>query len=258
MLIIAATASSHADIGIIVALNSTVEDFKKTADIKAVTKKSGRDFFAGTLGGERIILVRSPMGKVNNAITAQTLLSCFPVNAVYSISPAGALSGNLEIGDVIAVTSVFQHDFGTIKPYGFIWSKVPNSMDATNQQGDDDTLDPRLITPVLNVWKKMKTHHAMNTGILVSGDQFIASRDKNEWLGKKFSASAVDMGGAAIAQTCLANQVPCCLIRIITDKAGIEARSDFNASANGYRTDIDLTKVLINVFKDKKTIRGQQ
>ncbi|MBA3016054.1 MAG: 5'-methylthioadenosine/S-adenosylhomocysteine nucleosidase, partial [Proteobacteria bacterium] len=230
ILIFAVTAISHADIGIIVALNSTVEDLKKAADIKTATKKSGRDFFAGTLGGERIILVRSPMGKVNNAITAQTLLSCFPVDVVYSISPAGALSENFGIGDVVVVTNAFQHDFGTIKPYGFIWSKVPTSTDATNQQGEDDTLDPSLITPVLNVWKKMKTHHKMAIGILVSGDQFIASRDKNEWLEKKFAASAVDMGGAAIVQTCLANQVPCCLLRIITDEAGVEARGDFNAS----------------------------
>lgn len=257
LLIFVVAVTSRADIGIIVALDRTVQDFKKVADIKGVTKKAGRDFLTGNLEGERIILVRSPMGKVNNTITAQTLLSSFPVDIVYSISPAGSLSENFGIGDVVVVSSTLQHDFGTIKPYGFIWSKVPNSADATDQQGDN-TLDANLIKPVLTAWKKMQTQQKMNTGILVSGDQFIASRDKNEWLKNKFNADVVDMSGAAIAQTCLANQVPCCLLRVITDKAGVEARGDFNASVNGYRTDIDLAMVLRNVFKDKKAMRAQQ
>lgn len=258
LLIFAVPVICHADIGIIVALDSSVQSFKHIADITSVTKKSGREFFTGNLGGEQITLVRSPMGKVNNAITAQTLISSFPVTTIYSISPAGALSGNLEIGDVVVATKALQHDFGTIKPYGFIWSKLPNSTSSTTQNGESFPLDESLLLPVMTAGKSMRTQHKMDIGILVSGDQFIASRDKAQWLAKKFNASAVDMGGAAIAQTCQANQVPCCLLRVITDRAGVEARGDFNSSVKESRTDIDLAKVLQKVFQDKKVPRERQ
>ncbi len=80
--------------------------------------------------------------------------------------------------------------------------------------------------------------------IIVSGDQFIASAEKRDWLYKKFKAAAVDMGAAAIAQVCYANRTPVILIRVITDSADSAARTMFRQSMPGYQTTIDLPELV--------------
>jgi adenosylhomocysteine nucleosidase len=253
----ALSTKGYADTGIIVALDSTVHDFIKIADFNGgIINTAGREFHSGILGGEKIVLVRSPMGKVNNAITAQLLISQFPIDTIYSISPAGALAENLNKGDVVIATGTYQHDFGAIKPYGFIWSMVP--VPSVNDKKTYNILDAALVKTVLSAGKSFKTMNSIVGGILVSGDQFIASLDKKNWLRKKFNAAAVDMGGAAIAQVCHSNRVRCCLIRVITDMAGIEARSDFAESISASRSDIDLPRTIKFILKNLNETRTGQ
>nr|MBF0221619.1 5'-methylthioadenosine/S-adenosylhomocysteine nucleosidase [Desulfobulbaceae bacterium] len=256
-LVFVVRSACWADTGIIVALDSTLQGFNNSADFNAgIKQKAGREFYSGSLGGTKIVLVRSPMGKVNNAITAQVLLSEFSIDSVYSISPAGSLVGNLEKGDVVVATTVYQHDFGSIKPYGFIWSKTPV---RNNQEADAyNVLDRSLVKSVLEVNRSLKIWGNLTEGILVSGDQFIASSDKKKWLMEKFKASAVDMGGSAIAQVCYSNKVKCCLIRTITDEAEVEARADFNESVTASSSAPDLVRMMKEILKSRKEKRGLQ
>lgn len=250
------TTTCLADTGIIVALESTLQSFIRFADLNAgIKKKAGREFYSGSLGGKKIVLVRSPMGKVNNAITAQILLSEFAIDTVYSISPAGSLVDTLDKGDLLVAATVYQHDFGSIKPYGFIWSKVP----VTNDQKVDtyNILDSFLAKSAIEVSRSLKTRKNIIGGILVSGDQFIASKDKKKWLKEKFDASAVDMGGAAIAQVCYSNNVKCCLIRTITDEAEVEARADFNESVSANSSE-DLPRIMAEILRSGKDTRVSQ
>jgi adenosylhomocysteine nucleosidase len=247
-LAIAVTATVYADTGIIVALDSSLGDFLKVAHINGMITKADRKFYSGTLGGEKIVLVRSPMGKVNNAITAQILISQFPMDRVYSISPAGALTEGLEVGDIVVANTTYQHDFGTAKPYGFIWGMVPVPSERNEAY---NVLDASLIKTILEAGKSLKNRNKMMAGILVSGDQFIASASKKKWLQAKFNAGAVDMGGAAIAQVCYSNNVRCCLIRVITDQAEIEARTDFAESVAASRSDIDLPRIMADILSNR-------
>ncbi|MCD4777928.1 MAG: 5'-methylthioadenosine/adenosylhomocysteine nucleosidase [Desulfobacterales bacterium] len=239
---------SLADIGIIVAFNSNLEQIKKSLKIKEISKKAGREFYSGKINNIDVVLVRSPMGKVNNAITAQALLSHYPVTSVVSIAPAGSIDKGLNIGDIIIATEVFQHDFGTIKPYGFIWSRVP---DGTNRDEPGYNLaDKRLRKlAILYANNKKKTKNRIIEGIIVTGDQFISAQNKKEWLFKKFKAMAVDMGAGAIAQVCYANRVSFCILRIITDKAKIGARINFEKSIPGYQSDIDILKFVKGILQ---------
>jgi adenosylhomocysteine nucleosidase len=244
LLALFATGTVHADVGIITALDTTLEQIKKNIDITEYSTVAGRDFFKGTLQGTRVILVRSPMGKVNNAITAQLLMATFSAGAVISISPAGAVSPQIKIGDVILATEVYQHDFGTWKPYGFIWSKTPAYQESasTNYNRFPGLTGQRI--PQQFIAELSTATNTIFQDIIVSGDQFIASAEKRDWLHKKFEAAAVDMGAAAIAQVCYANRTPVILVRVITDSAGSGARTMFTQSMPGYQTTIDLPKLV--------------
>lgn len=238
----------YAKTGIITALNSTQEQLKKKIKITGYSTIGGRKFYMGKLGETEIILVHSPMGKVNNAVTTQLLISTYAPSNVLSISPAGAIGPEIRKGDIIVATEVYQHDFGTWKPYGFIWSKTPVYVRAVSM---DYNHYPQSI--LLKNFKQKKSGKLRNVnkimkGVLVSGDQFIASSKKRDWLHKKFDASAVDMGGAAIAQTCYVNKTPVKLIRIITDDAHLDARTAFADSMPSYNTTIDLTAFIENIL----------
>lgn len=237
-----------AEAGIIVALNSTLEQIKKDMKTERISRKSKRVFYSGEINGINTVLVRSPMGKVHNAVTTQALLSSHPVEYIISIAPAGAVGNNIHIGDAIVARKVYQHDFGTIKPYGFIWGRVPDG--TGRDEPGYNTADIRLMKTVLYHGGIFQKTNRITGGIIVSGDQYISSLAKTEWLRKKFEASAVDMGAAAIAQTCHANGIPYCIIRIITDKSTVNARSDFEKSVFAYQSDINIPEFLKKIIQN--------
>lgn len=220
--------AAHAKTGVIVARTDTFAAIKDLLHNSHVENHASRQYVTGEYGGERIVLVRSPMGKVNNAVTAQILFSRFEIDSVISIAPAGALEEGMEVGSIILAEKVFQHDFGTEKPYGFIWSKTPDGRGWT-----EEGYHAHLKTgPMREELQRLAAQEdwPFFVATVVSGDQFITSRPKREWLRRKFKASAVDMSAAAIIQTCFANGVECGILRIITDQADESARSDFEAS----------------------------
>jgi adenosylhomocysteine nucleosidase len=211
VLLLLGTAS--ADIGLICTLKGEQEQILNRLKIRDIVTKAKRDFYRGTLNGTKVVLVRSPMGKINNAITAQLLASSFPVDTIVSIGFAGGVDGQVKRGDVAVSTNAVQHDFGTVKPYGFIWEKSP-------EIGEPRELESRI-------WAEAKGYAF---GTLASGDQFIASKEKSSWLKKKFNAVAVDTGSAAIYEVCKQNGIKCLFIRVISDAADIEGRINFNQS----------------------------
>ena len=61
------------------------------------------------------------------------------------------------------------------------------------------------------------------TGVIVTGDAFVASPAKKEALRKEFKADATEMEGAAVAQICWQRRVPCLILRSLSDSAGAKA-----------------------------------
>ena len=207
ILVFVLTQYSSADVGIIVASNTNLELLKNKLVIKETGQKAARVFYSGELGGKGVVLVRSPMGKVNNAITAQVLLSSFNITSIVSIAPAGAVQKGLNIGDGVIATEVYQHDFGTVKSYGFVWGRVPDgtSWDDPGYNNTDKSLRKSALIYAGNI---KGAPNKVVEGVIVSGDQFISSEQMKKWQSKKFKAAAVYMGAAAIAQVCYENNTP--------------------------------------------------
>ena len=77
-------------------------------------------------------------------------------------------------------------------------------------------------------------------GRILSGDQFIADRDKVKQLHLELYGSCTEMEGAAVAQACQMNDIPFVIIRSMSDKADGSAHVNFAeftqlASDNSYR-----------------------
>ncbi|NLJ29543.1 5'-methylthioadenosine/adenosylhomocysteine nucleosidase [Desulforhabdus amnigena] len=205
---------ASADIGLICTLQGELQEALGHMKTEQRFHEAERDFYRGIMEGKRVVLVRSPMGKVNNAITAQLLASRFHVDRIVSIGFAGAIDPSLEVGSVVVSERTLQHDFGVTKPYGDVWE-----------------LPPTLGKPAEAEAGGWASSRGYAYGTILTGDRFVAAKEKRDWLRKKFSASAVDMGAAAIQEVCIQNGIPCLFIRIISDKAGSDARDHFDRSA---------------------------
>jgi len=235
-LLLLLTEFAYADIGIICSLKGEQEEVLRALQREEKIYKAGREFHKGILDGVKVVLVRSPMGKVNNAITAELLVSQFGIDVIVSIGFAGAVDDELKIGDVVIAADAVQHDFGTIKPYGFIWGKPPDIGKAGKIN--------------LKRWLETKKYHY---GTICSGDQFISSEEKRDWMKKKFDAKAVDMGAAAIFEVCKQNGIPCLFIRVISDRADLEGRMHFNVWArNGNFKSIFTLREFLTMYAEKE------
>ena len=68
----------------------------------------------------------------------------------------------------------------------------------------------------------------MQDGVIATGDQFIASKERKDWIAQTFNADAIEMEGAAVAVVCDALDVPFFVLRAISDAADMDARFDFD------------------------------
>lgn len=165
-----------------------------------------------------LIVVKSGVGKVNAAMVTQYLISRFPLRAVISQGVAGAVDSSLNIGDIVLGTSHIQHDLD-VTALGFQKGEIPYS----NLR--EFPADVALVKRAQEACHKLG--FAFVTGKIVSGDQFISDSDAIHTLGKDFSAYAVDMEVAAIAQVCHINRIPFLSAKSISDRADKNAHVDF-------------------------------
>ena len=54
---------------------------------------------------------------------------------------------------------------------------------------------------------------------------------RKEWIGRTFGAIACEMEGAAVGQVCFVNDVPCNVMRVISDRGGEDSGREYAENA---------------------------
>lgn len=202
----------------------------------------GLSFFRGTLSGRTVVLGRVGFGKVNAALAATLLAEHFKPEALIFTGSAGALNPDFIQGDVVVAVNTAYHDFGEIvsksdnNPTGFIPWQTRNPITGT-QNPLFFPADERLRAAAVTAGRTVKLIPAEEgtqvrppkvfEAVIVTGDTFISDRIKSQDLKNQFDADAVEMEGAAVAQICWQFQVPCLVIRSISDRADGTAHLDY-------------------------------
>ena len=207
-------------IGIIGAMELEVEQLKKEMAVESVIKKAGMDFFEGTLNDVPVVVVRSGIGKVNAALCVQILADVFQVSHVINTGVAGSLNAKLDIGDILISRDVLHHDMdATI--FGYQPGEVP-------QMGFREfKADERMMELAREACEKANPDIHVMFGRVVSGDQFISSKEVKERLIAQFQGDCTEMEGASIAHGAYLNSLPFVIIRAISDKADDSAEMDY-------------------------------
>ena len=235
LLLVADTAAAQSVVGIL-GIASEVRPFEQQMQNGRDVAVNGYVFRAGVLNGRDVVIGRSGAGKVNAAIVATLMLSRFKPAAVFFSGTAGALDPALRQGDVVVGATVAQHDAGALTAAGMRRSGLRNVVTGE--------LEPVLVPAPLALLATARgaiqalTLPSMKTpdgervprvleGVIVTGDVFLTDPVRRDELRSVLGATAVEMEGAAVVQTCRQFAVPCLVVRGITDRADTDAGSDY-------------------------------
>lgn len=208
-------------LAIIGAMDEEVQLFKEHMRDVKIHKKAGMEFFEGDLYDKELVLVKCGIGKVNAAICTQVLVDDFNVDKVIFTGVAGGLDPRIEVGDIVISSDCIQHDFDATA-FGYRLGEIPR-LDKVEFEADKE-----LMELALNSSKTITAFPKVYTGRILSGDIFVASKEKALELGEKFQGLCVEMEGAAVAQGCYLNGVKFVIIRSMSDKADGTAHEDFS------------------------------
>ena len=234
-------------IGIIGAMDSEVDNLIARMDGPSVTVYAQRQFITGQLAGKDVVVVKSGIGKVAAAITAQMLIDRFGVGALLNTGMAGGLDPRLAVKDLVVATDALQHDFD-LTAFGHARGYIGG--------GGDDTVptrftaDAALVAQALTAAAQVLPNGSKAiTGTVASGDVFVDDSGLKAVLRDDFGAAAAEMEGAAIAQTAAANGVPFLIIRTISDLAEHDASVSFD-ELERYAGQLagDITTALLNTL----------
>lgn len=207
-------------IGIIGAMDLEVDHLKSEMTVAKIVTKANMDFYEGTLNGASVVIVRSGIGKVNAALCVQILADVFEVSHVINTGVAGSLNAKLDIGDILISKDALHHDMD-VTIFGYKLGEVP-------QMGFREFVaDERLAALAKEACEKVNPDINAVIGRVVSGDQFISSKEVKEKLITEFQGDCAEMEGASIAHGAHLNNIPFVIIRAISDKADDSAEMDY-------------------------------
>ncbi len=186
-------------------------------DIKE-TEFANNKYYEVSYNGMDIVIAYSKIGKVFASLTATTLIEKFGCNKLLFSGVAGAINSDLKIGDLIIADKLCQHDLD-ITAFGHPHGYVPGG-DVFIKTSEELRAIAKNVAEENNL--------KVLEGTIATGDQFVHSNDRKEFIQKTFKADALEMEGASVAVVCDALNVPFFILRAISDSADMDAGFDFD------------------------------
>ncbi len=170
--------------------------------------------FEWTDGEKKWVVMQSGMGKVCAASMCQMIIDTYQVDTFFEFGFAGGLVDRLNIGDIVVVTGVSEHD-------------VPNRPEIQREQ---ETWRERLFDASASSISKFATTLSTNPNVTITkasvicGDMDVYNREVRDRIAKESGAIAVNWESSAIVDVCAINNVKYVGVRVISDLC-IEADS---------------------------------
>jgi len=182
------------------------------------TEYAGNVYYEAEYKGLELVIAYSKIGKVFSALTAATMIEKFGAEKLLFSGVAGGINPSLKIGDLIAATSLCQHDVD-ITAFGHPDGFIPEGKLFTIS-------DAALLVMAKEVALEMDK--SLIEGVIATGDQFVADEKRKNWISDTFKADALEMEGASVAVVCDALDVPFFILRAISDTADMDAGFNFD------------------------------
>ena len=166
-------------LGIIGAMDEEIETLLSAMMERESVERAGSIFHTGKLENTKVVVVKCGIGKVNAALCAQILCSCYQITHLVNTGIAGSLNANIDIGDIVLSVDTIEHDMDAVA-FGYPLGQIPR-MDTLAFKADD-----KLRALAKKVCQEVVPEISVFEGRVVSGDQFISDKKKKDWLVENF------------------------------------------------------------------------
>ncbi|MFD2201994.1 5'-methylthioadenosine/adenosylhomocysteine nucleosidase [Shivajiella indica] len=213
----------------------------------------GIDFYKGKINGKKVVVLKAGVGKVNASYSTAVLTQNFGIDALIFTGVAGGLHPESLPGDIIIGDRLFQHDFGKFDQEGF---EVTTYRELTGAHQTDLFIPSDSILVFKS--KQAAQQVAFNalsgrnpnvfTGLIATGDMFVSSPEKAQWLFGEYGALAAEMEGAAVGHICRTLDIPFVVIRSCSDNANHDARVNFEQFVGP--ASINSSRLVLSILED--------
>lgn len=208
-------------VGIIGAMEQEVALLKQQLTNATTSTIANFEFYRGQLQGVDVVLVQSGIGKVTAAVATTLLIHQFQPDCVINTGSAGGFDEELAVGDIVISSEVRHHDVD-VTAFGYEPGQVPRLPAAF-------IAHPELIAAAEQSITKLGFCRTKK-GLITTGDVFMCDPERIAKTRATFPTMlAVEMEGAAIAQACYQLNTPFVVIRSLSDIAGKESPTSFEA-----------------------------
>ncbi len=215
-------------VGIMCATQKELDPLLARLENKREEQRLLRSFVTGEYAGLTVI---GGVGKVNGAITAQSLIQNFGVEKIIFTGLAGGLDETIQIGDVVIGAEILHHDLDM---------KVMENDQFPGMPTDFFRGDPELLALCQGLGDNLRF------GRIVTGEAFITAKERDGII-QRFHPQCVDMESAAVAQVCWFFQVPLLVIRALSDNADEEVEGVY--SENSQWTSVSALQVVFRLLE---------
>ncbi len=153
-------------------------------------------FYIGSMNGVRVVIFRTGVGRLRATEIIRVFFEHFEPRLLISAGFGGALTPELDIGDIVLVNDIVELQTGRSDWQGFV--------------------------PSLN------GQFNFHKGRLVTSDQMVISGRDKTGLGETHKAIVVDMETSAVAAKCRKHNVPMIGVRAISDRANEDLPPEIN------------------------------
>ncbi len=158
-------------------------------------------------GDGKWVIMQSGMGKVRAASMCQLIIEKYQVDTFFEFGFAGGLVDILNIGDIVVITGVSEHD-------------VPNRSEIQREQ---ETWRERLFQVSSSSISKFADTLSTDPNVtltkaaVICGDMDIYNREVRDKIAVESGAVAVNWESSAIVDVCAINNIKYVGIRVISD-----------------------------------------
>jgi len=200
------------------AMEEEIEPLLAHFDSVNIVEFAKNKYYEVSYNGLDIVIAYSKIGKVFASLTATTMIEKFGCDTLLFSGVAGGINPELKIGDLIIANKLCQHDLD-ITAFGHPNGFVPGGAIFVESSKD-----------LNNIAKKVASENGLKVieGTIATGDQFVHSVERKNFIESTFKADALEMEGASVAVVCDALNVPFFILRAISDTADMDAGFDFD------------------------------
>ncbi len=176
----------------------------KLTDVSRETY-GGVEYHLGHLGDKQVVVCCAGMGKANAAATTQVLITKYGAGCIIFSGIAGNMTSKIGIGDVVIGKTVLYHD----AQLDMICQNPPFLTEYTG--------DPALIAAAQAACEAQGVKALV--GKIATGDLFVGDSETKNAIAAKCAPDCVEMEGAAVSQIAAKNEIPCVILRAMSDNA---------------------------------------